>query len=81
MSSPTQPNALERKRRQGTRTTPRALKSRPGAPDECLLCGVNHITVLTGDLDRLVSFYEEVFGARKLVERPCPNPTVPVATR
>jgi len=29
------------------------------------LAGVNHITVLTGDLDPLAAFYEEVFGAPK----------------
>jgi catechol 2,3-dioxygenase-like lactoylglutathione lyase family enzyme len=34
------------------------------------LDGVNHITFLTHDLDRLAAFYEEAFGARKLVELP-----------
>jgi catechol 2,3-dioxygenase-like lactoylglutathione lyase family enzyme len=37
------------------------------------LAGVNHITFLTSDLDRLVGFYQEVFGARKLMELPVPN--------
>jgi catechol 2,3-dioxygenase-like lactoylglutathione lyase family enzyme len=42
-----------------------------------LLSGINHITFLTSDLDRLVMFYEEVFGARKLVELPVPEPEGP----
>jgi catechol 2,3-dioxygenase-like lactoylglutathione lyase family enzyme len=29
-----------------------------------LLSGINHVAVLTGDTDRLVSFYSEVFDAR-----------------
>jgi catechol 2,3-dioxygenase-like lactoylglutathione lyase family enzyme len=37
------------------------------------LAGVNHITILTSDLDRLVSFYQDVFGARKLMELPVPE--------
>jgi len=41
------------------------------------LAGVNHITVLTGDLDRLAAFYEEVFAAPKLVELPVPEPDGP----
>ena len=41
------------------------------------LAGVNHITFLTSDLDRLVAFYGEVFGARKLVELPVPEPEGP----
>ena len=41
------------------------------------LAGVNHITFLTSDLDRLVGFYDEVFGARKLVELPVPEPEGP----
>ena len=41
------------------------------------LAGVNHITFLTSDLDRLVGFYREVFGARKLVELPVPEPEGP----
>jgi catechol 2,3-dioxygenase-like lactoylglutathione lyase family enzyme len=41
------------------------------------LAGVNHITFLTGDLDRLVGFYEEVFSARKLMELPVPEPDGP----
>ncbi len=28
-----------------------------------LLDGINHVAVLTGDVDRLISFYEEVFDA------------------
>jgi catechol 2,3-dioxygenase-like lactoylglutathione lyase family enzyme len=42
-----------------------------------LAVGINHITLLTGDLDRLAGFYEEVFGARKLVELPVPAPDGP----
>ena len=34
------------------------------------LSGINHVTFLTGDMDRLVAFYEDVFGARKLMELP-----------
>lgn len=41
------------------------------------LAGVNHITFLTGDLDELARFYEEVFGARKLMELPVPEPEGP----
>lgn len=42
------------------------------------LAGINHITVLTGDLDdRPAAFYEELFGARKLVELPVPEPDGP----
>ena len=41
------------------------------------LAGVNHITVLTDELDRLRAFYEEVFGARLLVELPVPEPDGP----
>lgn len=42
-----------------------------------LLAGVNHITFLTDDLDQLADFYEEVFGARKLMELPVPEPEGP----
>jgi catechol 2,3-dioxygenase-like lactoylglutathione lyase family enzyme len=42
-----------------------------------LLSGVNHITFLTSDLDRLAAFHKEVFGARKLVELPVPEPEGP----
>ena len=41
------------------------------------LAGVNHITFLTSDLDQLVAFYQEVFGARKLMELPVPEPEGP----
>ena len=41
------------------------------------LAGVNHITFLTSDLDQLVGFYQEVFGARKLMELPVPEPEGP----
>jgi catechol 2,3-dioxygenase-like lactoylglutathione lyase family enzyme len=41
------------------------------------LAGVNHVTFLTGDLDRLALFYEEVFGARKLMQLPVPRPDGP----
>lgn len=37
-----------------------------------MLSGVNHITILTDDLDRLALFYEDVFGARKVMELPIP---------
>jgi predicted enzyme related to lactoylglutathione lyase len=33
-----------------------------------VLSGVNHITFLTSDLDRLALFYEEVFGAKRVME-------------
>lgn len=41
------------------------------------LSGVNHITLLTRDLDRLAAFYEEVIRARRLVELPVPEPDGP----
>ncbi|MBV9049366.1 MAG: VOC family protein [Solirubrobacterales bacterium] len=41
------------------------------------LSGVNHITLLTHDLDRLAAFYEEVFGARRLVELTVREPDGP----
>jgi hypothetical protein len=60
-------------------------------PEACALCslperyrrqmavlsGVNHITFLTGDLDRLALFYEEVFGAKSVMELPIPEPEGP----
>jgi catechol 2,3-dioxygenase-like lactoylglutathione lyase family enzyme len=36
------------------------------------LGGINHVTFVTQDLDRLVAFYEEAFGAHKLLELPIP---------
>ena len=33
-----------------------------------LLNGINHLTFLTSDMDRLISFYERVFGARVAVD-------------
>lgn len=42
-----------------------------------LLSGVNHIAFLTSDLDRLVAFYPEVFGAEKVIELPIPEPEGP----
>ncbi len=33
------------------------------------LCGINHLTVSTSDLDRLVTYYEELLGARLAFER------------
>jgi catechol 2,3-dioxygenase-like lactoylglutathione lyase family enzyme len=41
------------------------------------LRGVNHIAFLTSDLERLSRFYEELFGARTLVELPIPEPEGP----
>ncbi|MBV9197657.1 MAG: VOC family protein [Solirubrobacterales bacterium] len=41
------------------------------------LAGVNHVTVLTSDLDQLSAFYEDVFGARKLVDLPVREPDGP----
>jgi catechol 2,3-dioxygenase-like lactoylglutathione lyase family enzyme len=41
------------------------------------LSGVNHIAFLTNDLDRLSQFYEQVFGATKVVELPIPEPEGP----
>jgi catechol 2,3-dioxygenase-like lactoylglutathione lyase family enzyme len=37
------------------------------------LGGVNHVTFITHDMDRLVTFYEEVFEAHKLMELPVPQ--------
>ncbi|MFG3106232.1 VOC family protein [Streptomyces tendae] len=34
------------------------------------LFGINHLTVSTSDLDRLVAYYEELLGARLAFERP-----------
>jgi catechol 2,3-dioxygenase-like lactoylglutathione lyase family enzyme len=39
--------------------------------------GINHIALLTSDLDRLAGFYEELFGARKVLELPIPEPEGP----
>jgi catechol 2,3-dioxygenase-like lactoylglutathione lyase family enzyme len=44
---------------------------------KAVLSGVNHITILTSDLDRLALFYEEVFGAKKVIELPIPEPEGP----
>src|SRR5215472_17017421 len=41
------------------------------------LSGINHIRLLTADLDRLAAFNGAVFGARKLVELPLPEPEGP----
>jgi catechol 2,3-dioxygenase-like lactoylglutathione lyase family enzyme len=41
------------------------------------LSGVNHVAFLTSDIDQLVSFYEEVFGAGKLVDLAIPDPANP----
>jgi catechol 2,3-dioxygenase-like lactoylglutathione lyase family enzyme len=38
---------------------------------------VNHIAFLTNDLERLSQFYEQVFGATKVVELPIPEPEGP----
>jgi catechol 2,3-dioxygenase-like lactoylglutathione lyase family enzyme len=35
--------------------------------------GINHVAFLTSDLDRLAGSYEEMFGARKVVELPIPK--------
>ena len=41
------------------------------------LTGVNHIAFLTSDIDRLAAFYEEVFGAAKVLDLPIPEPEGP----
>lgn len=41
------------------------------------LRGVNHIAFLSSDLERLSRFYEELFGARTVVELPIPEPEGP----
>jgi catechol 2,3-dioxygenase-like lactoylglutathione lyase family enzyme len=41
------------------------------------LQGVNHIAFLTSDLERLSHFYQELFGARTVVELPIPEPEGP----
>jgi catechol 2,3-dioxygenase-like lactoylglutathione lyase family enzyme len=41
------------------------------------LSGVHHVAFLTGDIDALVTFYEDVFGAVKLVDLPIPEPEGP----
>ena len=46
--------------------SPKTLVNRPkqfGQNDAVLLDGFNHVAILTGDTDRLVAFYQEVFGA------------------
>jgi predicted enzyme related to lactoylglutathione lyase len=44
------------------------------------LAGVNHIALLTSDIDRLGAFYEQVFGAAKVVDCRYLSRKVPVAT-
>jgi catechol 2,3-dioxygenase-like lactoylglutathione lyase family enzyme len=41
------------------------------------LSGVNHIALLTSDIDRLASFYQEVFGAAKVLDLPLAEPEGP----
>jgi catechol 2,3-dioxygenase-like lactoylglutathione lyase family enzyme len=41
------------------------------------LSGINHIAFLTDDLNRLSRFYEELFGAKTVVELPIPEPEGP----
>jgi catechol 2,3-dioxygenase-like lactoylglutathione lyase family enzyme len=41
------------------------------------LTGVNHIAFLTCDINRLAAFYEEVFGAAKVLDLPIPEPEGP----
>jgi catechol 2,3-dioxygenase-like lactoylglutathione lyase family enzyme len=41
------------------------------------LQGINHIAFLTVDLGRLCRFYDELFGARTVVELPIPQPEGP----
>ena len=46
--------------------SPKTLMNLPrqfGQNDAVLLDGFNHVAILTGDTDRLVAFYQEVFGA------------------
>ena len=42
------------------------------------LHGVNHIAFLTSDLERLSRLYEELFGAKTVVDLPIPEPEGPV---
>lgn len=37
---------------------------------EALLSGVNHIAVLTADMDRFIRFYQEVFDAEVMMDNP-----------
>jgi catechol 2,3-dioxygenase-like lactoylglutathione lyase family enzyme len=37
---------------------------------ESLLSGVNHIAVLTADMDRFIHFYQEVFDAKVVMDNP-----------
>lgn len=46
-------------------------------PTGPVLQGVNHIALLTRDLVRLSRFYEELFGAKTVVELPIPQPDGP----
>lgn len=41
------------------------------------LSGVNHVAFLTSDIDEIVSFYEEVFDAGKVVDLAIPDPANP----
>ena len=46
--------------------SPKTLVNRPrqfGQNDAVLLDGFNHVAILTGDTDRFLAFYQEVFGA------------------
>ena len=37
------------------------------------LTGINHVTFLTADMDRLAAFYEDMFQARRVLELPVPE--------
>lgn len=54
-----------------------ASQKQPTGACDGLLAGVDRITFLTSDLDPLVGFYQEVFGARKLMELSVPEPEGP----
>lgn len=41
---------------------------RTGPPSPPLLAGIHHLTTLTADMDRLIGFYERVFGARAMLD-------------
>jgi catechol 2,3-dioxygenase-like lactoylglutathione lyase family enzyme len=48
--------------------------SQPPTSTAPLLSGLNHVAVITADLDRLVTFYREVFGA-EAIDVPSPPGT------
>jgi catechol 2,3-dioxygenase-like lactoylglutathione lyase family enzyme len=47
---------------------------RTSSPTSTLVSGINHVAIITGDLDRLTAFYAEVFDA-EVLDAPAPPGT------